>query len=313
VPEVTSQQIATVVAGSAAAAGRVLGVLAPTLSAEVVLLGVDDGDRPSLAALRATRVRCVPAADPSLDAAVLGPILAALLPPTGLVLLDSDPASRDLAGWLVATLDLPVHWAVDAIRPDGDGHLEAASAILGGGHHVLHHLPLDERRVVLTKPSAAADPGPGATPPPVAVVDVLPPSGRLSVTRDEQSHADGVPLAGSRLVVSVGRGIGGPDHVDRFRELADRLGAGFGASRVAVDAGWVPFAHQVGQTGTSVAPDVYLAFGISGAIQHLAGMRGSRRVIAVNTDPQAPLCRAADLVVEGDARTVADALLARLG
>jgi electron transfer flavoprotein alpha subunit len=82
---------------------------------------------------------------------------------------------------------------------------------------------------------------------------------------------------------------------------------------VVVDAGWVPFAHQVGQTGAAVAPELYLAFGISGAIQHLAGMHRSRCVVAINTDADAPLCRIADLVVKADAVKVAETLLDRLG
>jgi electron transfer flavoprotein alpha subunit len=110
----------------------------------------------------------------------------------------------------------------------------------------------------------------------------------------------------------VGRGIGSAERLPLFRELAERLHAALGASRVVVDAGWLPFAHQVGQTGTAVAPDLYLAFGISGAIQHLAGMRASKQVVAINTDREATLCRLADLVIEGDATEVAERLLKRL-
>jgi electron transfer flavoprotein alpha subunit len=80
---------------------------------------------------------------------------------------------------------------------------------------------------------------------------------------------------------------------------------------VVVDSGWLPFRHQVGQTGTAVSPDVYAAFGISGAIQHLAGMRGSKRVIAINTDLEAPICSVADVVINADANEVAKALLDR--
>ncbi|TYK44638.1 electron transfer flavoprotein subunit alpha/FixB family protein [Actinomadura decatromicini] len=118
--------------------------------------------------------------------------------------------------------------------------------------------------------------------------------------------------AGARTIVSVGRGVGGPDAVARYRRLAELTGAALGASRAAVDGGWLPFAHQVGQTGATVAPDLYVAFGISGAVQHTAGMRASGRVVAVNTDPDAPIARLADLVIAADANEVADALLRRL-
>jgi electron transfer flavoprotein alpha subunit len=136
--------------------------------------------------------------------------------------------------------------------------------------------------------------------------------GRVFLSAQAAPTVGGPALSSARIVVAVGRGIGDPAHLPLFRALADRLGAALGASRVVVDAGWLPFAHQVGQTGTSVSPDLYLAFGISGAVQHLAGMRGSSRVIAVNTDRDAPLCRLADLVVQGDAVHVATQLLERL-
>jgi electron transfer flavoprotein alpha subunit len=156
---------------------------------------------------------------------------------------------------------------------------------------------------------AAADAATEAAPS-VVVSHDAPGPGRTQIVAAEPAAQGAVSLQGARIVVTVGRGIGGPDNLPVFRELADTLGAALGASRVVVDAGWLPFAHQVGQTGSTVAPDLYLAFGVSGAIQHLAGMRGSKRVIAVNLDSEAPLCRAADLVVPEDATEFAVRLLA---
>lgn len=304
----------TIIASSVAAVDGLLGLLPEGASTDVLLLG-ESAERvqDDLKALPLTRARCLPHVDATAEPAVVGAALGPLLSHGGPILLDSDQPSRDLAGWLAITLDAPVVWAIDALR-EGDATLHADRIVLGGGHRLVHSLPGDEAVVVLGKPSRPASARQGMPADAPLVVDVHPevPAPRVDVRRQERTGTGGVPLAGARVVVSVGRGIGGPEHVELYRQLADHLGAALGASRVAVDSGWIPFAHQVGQTGSAVAPEVYLAFGISGAIQHLAGMRTSRRIIAVNTDPDAPLCRAADLVVNGDANTVATELIERL-
>lgn len=305
----------TVIASSVAAADGLLGLVPDGASTDLLLLGLAAEDvQDDAKALPATTVRCLPDADPTAEPGSLGPAIGPLLTTTGPVLFDSDQPSRDLAGWFAIRLDAPVVWAIDALEVRDDW-LEADRIVLGGGHRLAHALPHDEVVLVLGKPSRAASAN-GRLPddvPVVSDVDVVLPPARVTVTGDEQDDGDGVPLTGAQVVVSVGRGIGGPEHVPMYRELADRLGAALGASRVAVDSGWVPFAHQVGQTGSAVTPDVYVAFGISGAIQHLAGMRTSRHIIAINTDVDAPLCRVADLVVKGDANTVARSLLEQLG
>ena len=128
------------------------------------------------------------------------------------------------------------------------------------------------------------------------------------LSRDAGESKGGVTLVDAKVIVSGGRGVGGPEGFGQIEELASLLGGTVGCSRVVTSSGWRPHAEQVGQTGTKVAPDLYIAAGISGAMQHIAGMKNSKTIVVINTDPEAPILSYADYAIIGDLHQVIPAL-----
>jgi electron transfer flavoprotein alpha subunit len=132
----------------------------------------------------------------------------------------------------------------------------------------------------------------------------------VQATQEAVGEAEGVTLADANVVVSGGRGVGGSEGFAVLEELADLLGGAVGCSRVVTSAGWRPHTDQVGQTGTKVAPDLYIACGISGATQHLAGCRTSKTMLVINNDPEASILAHADYAVIGDLHKILPAIVA---
>lgn len=258
-----------------------------------------------------------PAADGNAWAQVAAQRSAAILASESpaAVLTGAGPDGRDVAGTLAALLERPVLVNATAVTWEGGA---------GGGPSV--EMSVFGGKLVTKSAFADGEWGIVTVRPNVVTAEKAKSAGKVESTKAEgtlelpvvkvveriEEAAAALPIEEARIIVAGGRGVGGEDGFKLVQDIADQLGGAVGATRAAVDSGWIPYAQQIGQTGKIVKPQLYLALGISGAIQHKVGMQTAGTIIGVNRDPDAPIAEFADLVVVGDLFEVGKALLEQL-
>ncbi|HUY22015.1 MAG TPA: electron transfer flavoprotein subunit alpha/FixB family protein [Acidimicrobiales bacterium] len=229
------------------------------------------------------------------------------------ILVPASYDGRDIAGRLSVRLDSPVITNVVNLVTEGDD-VRSQHGMFGGAQVATARFTGERPWIfVVRAKSFSAEPagGGGAQVVPVPVPELGASNGATVVARHAEERS-GPKLDEAAVVVSGGRGLGGAEHYALIEELATLLRGAAGASRAIVDAGWVPYSHQVGQTGKTVKPTVYIACGISGATQHLVGMKGSKNIVAINKDQDAPIFSVADLGIVGDVHKVVPKLIEAL-
>ena len=285
--------------------GPVVGVCAASADPGLAALGAAGADK----VLLATGPRFEWYDAEAMTAAVVAAIES--LEPD-LVLFAASAMGKDLSPRVAARIGVGLASDCTALTPQG-GTLLASRPVFAGKALQTVRFPRKPAMASLRPKVFATITREGATTPVerlVLALDAAP--SRARVTSVVAASGGKTDLTESEIIVSGGRGLKGPEHFDLVENLAAALGATVGASRAVVDAGWRPHADQVGQTGKTVSPKLYVAVGISGAIQHLAGMSSSRCIVAINKDPDAPIFKVADYGIVGDAFEIVPALLAAL-
>jgi electron transfer flavoprotein alpha subunit len=216
------------------------------------------------------------------------------------LLFASSYMGRDLVSNLSARLDCGAITDVGDFQLK-DGSVEATIPALGASYQNTSTLVHPGTKLLVVRPKSFE---PKLNEQPVSVEEVAVAAGenlrKVHMKDRVVVKREGPSLEGAKIVISGGRGLKGEEQFAVLKELADVLGGAVGASRAAVDAGWVPYAMQIGQTGKTVKPDVYFAIGISGAVQHLSGMKTSKYIVTINKDPEAPIFQYSDFGVVGD-------------
>jgi electron transfer flavoprotein alpha subunit len=293
---------------------RALGAAAGTEVSGVVIGAAPDGPARDLAGF-VPRVIAItdPAVADRSGAVVVAERLATLVAEHDpqVVMMGAGPDGRDVAGVLSALTGRGVLANAVAVRW-ADGEPVATHSVFGG-KLVTDSALAGGRGIVTVRPnSVSAEPAGAAGA--VEPVDPGAPLSQPAVAVVERIEAEGaaVSIDDARIIVAGGRGVGGADGFGLVGDLAEALGGAVGATRAAVDSGWIPYSQQIGQTGKIVKPQLYLALGISGAIQHKVGMQTAETIVAVNRDADAPIAEFADVFVVGDLFEVGAALLAQL-
>ncbi|MBI1936821.1 MAG: electron transfer flavoprotein subunit alpha/FixB family protein [Ignavibacteriales bacterium] len=213
---------------------------------------------------------------------------------------------KDLAPKVAVKLDAGI--AMDCVSLNYDNNIITATRPVFAGKALIDVRINKSKKIFTLRPNVFNTGTPSAESAEVSIVNVENPV--LSDKVIEIKKSDGkLDVAEASIIVSGGRGLKGPENFHLVEELAQVLGGAFGASRAVVDAGWRPHSEQVGQTGKTVSPNLYIALGISGAIQHLAGMRSSKYIVAINKDKDAPIFQAADYGIVGDVFEIVPALI----
>jgi electron transfer flavoprotein alpha subunit len=231
--------------------------------------------------------------------------------PAAVVAAGTDRAHEAL-GYAGATLGLPLAANCVDVRPGDDWALTRQR----WGGSLLEEARISGPTRLLTAAPHAIAPEPAAAPATPAVEEVRPELGdehfRARVVRRDEPEAGVIQLTDARVVVGGGRGVGSAEGFAVLEELAGLLGGAVGGSRVVTNLGWRSHADQIGQTGARIAPELYIACGVSGAIQHMVGAKGAKRILAINKDPDAPLVARATYAVIGDLHEIVPAIIAEL-
>jgi electron transfer flavoprotein alpha subunit len=297
-----------------AADGRLLAFARPLADAAggALVALTAGGDAAALAAADLVLEVSHPALSPYLPEAHQA-VLAAAIEARGpdVVLVENTTAGYDLGAAAAAAAGLPFVGYCLGVSIEG-GEAEAVSAIYGGQLHATVRTPLPavfavNPAALREPPQASGEPERTALAPPPAL-DGL----RTAFVEPLEPPDEGVDLTTADMIVCVGRGIGGAENVEIAEELAQALGAELAASRPVIDSGWVPKSRQIGKSGATVTPKLYLGLGVSGAPEHVEGMQGAELIIAINTDPGAAIFNVAHYGAVADLFDVADELTSQL-